>query len=79
MRLPWSICPTEKILVEVDAYAPPAANAPMPTVPSPFAVNLHDNIQRLKLDVRQIAPLHGRIATMAELRNFIGLGVTGTE
>jgi glyoxylase-like metal-dependent hydrolase (beta-lactamase superfamily II) len=71
--------PAEKILVEVDAYAPPAANAPMPTVPSPFAVNLHDTIQRLKLDVRQIAPLHGRVATMAELRSFIGLGTTATR
>ena len=71
--------PTEKILIEVDAYAPPAANAPMPTVPSPFAVNLHDNIQRLKLDVRQIAPLHGRVATLAELRSFIGAGTTGTK
>ena len=71
--------PTEKILVEVDAYAPPAANAPMPTVPSPFAVNLHDGIQRLKLDVRQIVPLHGRAATLAELRSFIGLGASGTK
>ena len=71
--------PTEKILVEVDAYAPPAANAPMPAVPNPFAVNLHDNIQRLKLDVRQIAPLHGRVATMAELRSFIGLGAKASQ
>ena len=65
--------PTEKILIEVDAYAPPAGNAPPPVPPSPFAVNLYDNIQRLKLDVRQIAALHGpRVATMADLRAFIG-------
>ncbi len=65
--------PTEKILIEVDAYAPPAGNAPPPAVPSPFAVNLYENIQRLKLDVRQIAALHGpRVATMADLRAFIG-------
>jgi glyoxylase-like metal-dependent hydrolase (beta-lactamase superfamily II) len=65
--------PAEKILVEVDAYAPPAAGAPPPAVPSPFAVNLYENIQRLKLDVRQIAALHGpRVATMADLRAFIG-------
>ena len=65
--------PAEKILIEVDAYAPPAGNAPPPATPSPFAVNLYDNIQRLKLDVRQIAPLHGpRVATMADLRAFIG-------
>ena len=32
--------PTEKILIEGDAYTPPAANAPPPAVPNPFAVNL---------------------------------------
>jgi glyoxylase-like metal-dependent hydrolase (beta-lactamase superfamily II) len=65
--------PAEKILIEVDAYAPPAGNAPPPATPNPFAVNLYDNIQRLKLDVRQIAALHGpRVATMADLRAFIG-------
>jgi glyoxylase-like metal-dependent hydrolase (beta-lactamase superfamily II) len=65
--------PAEKILIEVDAYAPAAGNAPPPAVPNPFAVNLYENIQRLKLDVRQIAPLHGpRVATMADLRAFIG-------
>ena len=65
--------PAEKILIEVDAYAPPAGNAPPPAAPSPFAVNLYENIQRLKLDVRQIAALHGpRVATMADLRAFIG-------
>jgi hypothetical protein len=48
-----------KILVQVDAQAPPAPNTP-PTTPSPFAVNLVDNIERLKLDVRQVAPLLDR-------------------
>ena len=33
----------------------------------------YENIQRLKLDVRQIAALHGpRVATLADLRVFIG-------
>ena len=66
--------PAEKILVEVDAWAPLAPNAPAPAVPSPFAVNLYENIQRLKLDVRQIAPLHGRVAPLAELQAFVGAG-----
>jgi len=68
--------PAEKILIEVDAWAPPAPNAPAPpsgAPPSPFAANLYDNIRRLKLDVRQIAALHGpRVATMAELQSAVG-------
>jgi glyoxylase-like metal-dependent hydrolase (beta-lactamase superfamily II) len=72
--------PAEKIAIEVDAYAPPAANAPPPAAPNPFAVNLNDNIQKLKLDVRQIAALHGpRVATMADLHAFIGLPPAGTR
>jgi glyoxylase-like metal-dependent hydrolase (beta-lactamase superfamily II) len=65
--------PAEKILIEGDAYTPAAANAPPPASPNPFSVNLNDNIQRLKLDVRQIAALHGpRLATMTDLRAAIG-------
>jgi len=64
--------PAEKILIEVDAYTPAAAGTPPPATPNPFAVNLYDNIQRLRLDVGQIAALHGpRVATMADLRAFI--------
>jgi len=67
--------PTEKILVEGDAYTPAAADAPPPAMPNPFSVNLNDNIVRLKLDVRQIAALHGpRLTTMADLRTAIGQG-----
>jgi len=67
--------PKEKILIEGDAYTPAAANAPAPTAPNPYSVNLYDNVQRLKLDVRQIAALHGpRLTTMADLRAAIGQG-----
>jgi hypothetical protein len=72
--------PTEKVLSEGDAYAPVAANAPPPATPNPYAVNLNDNIQRLKLDVRQIAALHGpRVATMVDLRSAIGLKANATN
>src|SRR5919197_2705788 len=65
--------PAEKILVEVDAYTPAAADAPPPAMPNPFSVNLYQNIERLKLDVREIAALHGpRLVTLADLRNAIG-------
>jgi glyoxylase-like metal-dependent hydrolase (beta-lactamase superfamily II) len=66
--------PREKILIEGDAYTPLAVGAPPPAL-NPYSVNLHENIQRLKLDVRQIAALHGpRLTTMADLRSAIGLG-----
>jgi len=29
-------------------------------VPNPYSVNLYENIQKLKLDVSQIAALHGQ-------------------
>jgi glyoxylase-like metal-dependent hydrolase (beta-lactamase superfamily II) len=71
--------PKEKILVEGDAYTPLAVGAPTPAV-NPFWVNLHENIQRLKLDVRQIAALHGpRLTTMADLRGAIGLGANASN
>jgi glyoxylase-like metal-dependent hydrolase (beta-lactamase superfamily II) len=72
--------PTEKILMEVDAWAPLAPNAPPPSAPSPFAINLYENIQRLKLNVNQIAALHGpRVAPLAELRAAVGQGPTSTQ
>ncbi|MGZ5049535.1 MAG: MBL fold metallo-hydrolase [Methylobacter sp.] len=68
--------PKEKILVEADAYTPTAANVPPPSKPNPYSVNLYQNIQRLKLDVGQIAALHGpRVVTLADLRTAIGQSV----
>jgi glyoxylase-like metal-dependent hydrolase (beta-lactamase superfamily II) len=61
--------PREGILIEGDAYTPLAAGAPSPAAPNPYSVNLLENIQRLKLNVRQIAALHGpRLTTMDDLR-----------
>jgi glyoxylase-like metal-dependent hydrolase (beta-lactamase superfamily II) len=54
--------PKEKILIEVDVYTPPAANAPAPAAAAPVnpgTVNLVDNVERLKLDFEKILPLHG--------------------
>jgi glyoxylase-like metal-dependent hydrolase (beta-lactamase superfamily II) len=65
--------PKEKILIEADAYTPTAANVPPPANPNPYSVNLYDNIQKLKLEVSQIAALHGpRVVTLADLRTAIG-------
>jgi glyoxylase-like metal-dependent hydrolase (beta-lactamase superfamily II) len=48
-----------------------AGGAPAPAQPAgpnPETVNLYANVQRLKLDVAQVAGLHGRLATIDELR-----------
>ena len=71
--------PKEKILVEADAFNPPAqANAPPPATPTANNMNLMDNITRLKLDVDTIIPIHypadGRKVTMAELLRAVGKG-----
>jgi hypothetical protein len=41
-----------------------------------FTKNLNANIQRLKLDVVTIAPLHGFVVPFAELEKLAGKGTT---
>jgi len=64
--------PKEKILVEADVYNPAPANAP-PGMPTRETINLYDNVQRLKMDVQQITPLHGRLVTFADLKRAAGV------
>jgi hypothetical protein len=64
--------PKERLLIQADAFTPAPANAPPPTPPHPFSVNLADNITRLNLDVAQLLPLHGRIVPVAELHRAVG-------
>jgi hypothetical protein len=65
--------PKAKLLVEADMWNPPAANAPPPVAVSPVTVQLVDGIKKLNLDVQQVAGLHGRLATVQELRTAAGL------
>ena len=69
--------PKEKVLVEADAYNPAAQpNAPAPATPSPYNLALVANIERLKLDVDRIIPVHlpadNRVITRAELMRMVG-------
>jgi glyoxylase-like metal-dependent hydrolase (beta-lactamase superfamily II) len=59
--------PAEKVLIEADAYTPLAPNAPPPGTPNANNVNLINNIERLRLQVDRIAPLHGRVVPLADL------------
>ena len=64
--------PASKILVEGDSYSPQDPKAKPSPVP-PNAMNLYNNIQRLKLNVATIAPIHGRGAVpYAEFLAFVG-------
>ena len=70
--------PKEKVLVQADAYNPQAATATPPTPRSPYTMSLAENIERLKLDVQRIIPVHypadNRVVTMAELNRWAGRG-----
>ncbi len=64
--------PKAKLLVEADMWNPPAANAPAAPAINPVTVQLVEGIRKLNLDVQQIAGLHGRLATIQELRAAAG-------
>ena len=76
VRIENIVFPKEKVLLEADGYNPPAATATPPSPPSPFTLSLLDNIQRLKLDVQRIVPVHypadNRVVTMAEVTKWVG-------
>ena len=64
--------PKERLLIEADAYTPLAAGMPPPAVPHANNLNLVQNIERLKLSVDRILPLHGRMVPLSELHAAIG-------
>jgi glyoxylase-like metal-dependent hydrolase (beta-lactamase superfamily II) len=71
--------PKEKILVEADAFNPPA-QPPMAAPPSisPYTRNLAEHVDRLKLDVQRIIPIHypadNRNVGPGELMKMAGRG-----
>jgi glyoxylase-like metal-dependent hydrolase (beta-lactamase superfamily II) len=52
--------PTERVIIQVDAYSPGSQA-------HPYAANLVDNIVRRKLPVDRVVPLHGAIGPFADL------------
>ncbi len=66
--------PKEKLLSEADVFTPPAAGTAPPMPPSPFTVNLTDNLKRLNLAVDRLLPLHGRIVPIGDLHTAVGHG-----
>jgi glyoxylase-like metal-dependent hydrolase (beta-lactamase superfamily II) len=66
--------PKHRILVEGDAWTPTPPGTKPPATVNPLWINLDDNIRRLGLDVERIAPLHGTVKTLADLRAAIAPG-----
>jgi glyoxylase-like metal-dependent hydrolase (beta-lactamase superfamily II) len=64
--------PKERLLVQADAFTPGAPNTPPPATPNANHVNLITNLERLKLSVDRILPLHGRIVPLADLYTAAG-------
>jgi glyoxylase-like metal-dependent hydrolase (beta-lactamase superfamily II) len=69
--------PKLKVLLEADAYNPPAqADAPVPDPVSPYTANIADNIKRLKLDIQRVIPVHypadNRNVSLAEMMKMAG-------
>ena len=62
--------PKEKILFNADLYSPPAQGA-APTPPTSSMRTLAQNIRKLKLDVAQHAPAHGRVGTNEEFMRLV--------
>jgi len=64
--------PRQRLLIQADAFTPgPPGSAP-PAVPNANHVSLVANIERLKLPVERILPLHGRMVPLAELYTAVG-------
>ncbi len=59
--------PAERLLVEADVFTPGAAA-------SPYAANLLENIEKRKLRVERIVPLHGKVVPFGELVKTVKLG-----
>lgn len=68
--------PKQKVLIEADEFNVGPANAPTPENINPYHTNLLANIERLKLDVDRIIPIHlpndNRKVTIAELYTAAG-------
>jgi len=64
--------PKEKILVQADVFAPLAPGAKPPAKPNPVQLNFAENVERLKLAVDRVAPIHGGVHPYAEVNRALG-------
>ena len=58
------------MVVEADLYTPRAPGS-SPGAPTPSNLSFYENLQRLKLDVETIVPIHGRPVPMSTFVDFV--------
>jgi glyoxylase-like metal-dependent hydrolase (beta-lactamase superfamily II) len=64
------VLPRERLLIEADSFTP-AANPSDPPSAIANLAHFYDSVERLRLDVEQIIPIHGRLTTMDEARTAV--------
>ena len=62
--------PKEQILIEADSYSPPA-NVNDPPAAVPFLVHFYESVERLRLNIEQVVPIHGRLVTLEDVRQAV--------
>ena len=63
--------PRERLLIQADAFHPRPGAKPLPA-PSPYTINLVENIARLQLDVARVVHVHGGISPFADVLRAAG-------
>jgi glyoxylase-like metal-dependent hydrolase (beta-lactamase superfamily II) len=71
--------PKEGILIEADLFNPPAPNTPPPATPSAASLSLFNTVQRLKLNVARIVPLHGREVPWTDFLKIVGKSQSSSQ
>jgi glyoxylase-like metal-dependent hydrolase (beta-lactamase superfamily II) len=61
--------PKERMLIEADLFD---TNEPPPAAPTPANTSLNNMVQRLRLDVAQIVPIHGKPVPWSAFSKVIG-------
>jgi len=63
--------PRERLLIQADAFHPRPGAMPLPA-PSPYTINLVENVERLKLDVARVVHVHGGISPFGDVLKAAG-------
>ncbi|MSQ51440.1 MAG: MBL fold metallo-hydrolase [Betaproteobacteria bacterium] len=64
--------PKEKLLIQADMPGPLPAGAQPPAKPNPVLLNYIGNVERLKLAVDQVVPIHGPVHAYADVKRALG-------